>query len=113
MTTKQQRNEAGTGQIINRKFALIHADRSLSPACAGPPERHTKTVDMIETDARLQQAIEQIENLYHGLDGLRRDILPKNPRNFALFAEGPLDEIRKLQTEINDYISRLEQVGTA
>lgn len=34
--------------------------------------------------------------------------LPKNPRNFALFAEGPLDEIRKLQAEIDQYLSRLE-----
>lgn len=65
---------------------------------------------MILTDAQLQQAIEQIERLYHGLDALRADILPKNPRNFAVLAEGPLDEIRKLQTDIDRYISRLEDV---
>ncbi len=65
---------------------------------------------MIQTDAQLQQAIEQIENLYQGLNALRADILPKNPRNFAVLAEGPLDEIRKLQTEITGYINRLEQV---
>jgi hypothetical protein len=63
---------------------------------------------MIETHAQLQQAIEQIERLYHGLNALRRDILPKNQRSFALLAEGPLDEIHKLQAEIDDYISRLE-----
>ncbi len=68
---------------------------------------------MIQTDSQLQQAIEQIERLYHGLDALRRDILPKNARNFALMAEGPLDEIRKLQTEIDDYISRLDHAGAA
>ena len=68
---------------------------------------------MIQTDGQLQQAIEQIERLYHGLDALRGDILPKNPRNFALLAEGPLDEIHKLQVEIDEYISRLEQVGAA
>ena len=66
---------------------------------------------MIQTDGQLQQAIEQIERLYHGLDALRGDILPKNPRNFALLAEGPLDEIRKLQAEIDHYIGRLEDVG--
>jgi hypothetical protein len=65
---------------------------------------------MILTDAQLQQAIEQIERLYQGLNALRADILPKNPRNFAVLAEGPLDEIRKLQTDIDRYISRLEQV---
>lgn len=68
---------------------------------------------MIENEAQLQQAIQQIELLYEGLDNLRAEILPKNPRNFALFAEGPLDEIRKLQAEIDDYVSRLEQVGAA
>lgn len=68
---------------------------------------------MIQNDPQLQQAIEQIERLYRGLDALRADILPKNPRNFAVFAEGPLDEIRKLQAEIDQYITRLEQVGVA
>jgi len=68
---------------------------------------------MIRTDAQLQQAIEQIERLYQGLNALRAEVLPKNPRNFAVLAEGPLDEIRKLQAEIADYVSRLEQVDVA
>jgi len=68
---------------------------------------------MIENEAQLRQAIEQIENLYHALDSLRADILPKNPRNFAVFAEGPLDEIRKLQAQIEQYITRLEPLDAA
>jgi hypothetical protein len=44
------------------------------------------------------------------LESYRTDILPKNPRNFAVFAEGPLDEIRELQAEIADYVNRLEGV---
>ncbi len=68
---------------------------------------------MIQNDGQLQQAIEQIERLYQGLNALRRDILPKNPRNFAVLAEGPLDEIRKLQAAIDLYISRLEQSAAA
>ena len=63
---------------------------------------------MITTEAQLQQAIEQIEGLCRALDSLRRDILPKNPRNFAIVAEGPVDEIRKLQSDIDAYINRLE-----
>jgi hypothetical protein len=66
---------------------------------------------MIETNAQLQQAIEQIERLYQGLDALRADILPRNKRNFAVLAEGPLEEIRKLQAEIESYINRFEEVG--
>ena len=68
---------------------------------------------MIENDAQLRQAIEQIENLYHAVDSLRADILPKNPRNFAVFAEGPLDEIRKLQADIDAYVTRLEAANPA
>jgi len=63
---------------------------------------------MITTEAQLQQAIEQIEGLCRALDSLRRDILPKNPRNFAIMAEGPVDEIRKLQSDIDAYIDRLK-----
>jgi len=68
---------------------------------------------MIQNHQQLQQAIEQIERLYHGLDALRADVLPKNARNFAILAEGPLDEIHKLQAEIDDYIGGLEQVSAA
>jgi hypothetical protein len=68
---------------------------------------------MIETTEQLHQAIEQMGRMERILESYRADILPKNPRNFAIFAEGPLDEIRKLQAEISDYVSRLEQVGAA
>ena len=65
---------------------------------------------MITTEAQLQQVIEQIQGLCQALDSLRRDILPKNPRNFAIMAEGPVDEIRKLQADIDAYLTRLEAV---
>ena len=65
---------------------------------------------MIETTEELYQAIEQMGRMQRILESYRTDILPKNPRNFAIFAEGPLDEIRKLQAEIADYVTRLEGV---
>jgi hypothetical protein len=68
---------------------------------------------MIENTEQLHQAIEQMGRMQSILESYRADILPKNPRNFAIFAEGPLDEIRKLQAEIADYISRLEGVEAA
>ncbi len=68
---------------------------------------------MIQTATQLQQAIEQIGCLYQGLDSLRSDILPQNPRNFAILAEGPLDEIHKLQAEIDDYVSQLDRASAA
>lgn len=70
---------------------------------------------MIQTEAPLQQALEQIESLRRAVQSLRAKIFPQNPRNFAILAEGPLDEIRKLQAEISDYVNRLEAapVGAA
>jgi len=65
---------------------------------------------MIQTPEELHQAIEQMGRMQRILESYHADILPKNPRNFAVFAEGPLDEIQKLQAEIADYVVRLEQV---
>ena len=67
---------------------------------------------MINNEAQLQQAIEQIQRLCSAIDSLRAEIFPKNPRNFAIMAEGPVDEIRKLQADIDAYINRLEAVDT-
>jgi hypothetical protein len=66
----------------------------------------------IRNEAQLRQAIEQIEGLCRAIDSLRVDILPKNPKNFAVMAEGPVDEIRKLQADIDAYIRHLEAAGT-
>ena len=68
---------------------------------------------MIQNEAQLKQAVEQIQNLCRALDSLRVEVFGKNPRNFAILAEGPVDEIRKLQTDIDDYVTRLELVEAA
>ncbi len=51
------------------------------------------------------------QGLCQTLDSLRVDIFPQNPKNFAILAEGPVDEIRKLQEDIDAYINRLEAVA--
>ena len=66
---------------------------------------------MIENNEQLEQAIEQMGRMQRILESYRSDILPVNPRNFAVFAEGPLDEIRKLQIDISAYVDRLEQAA--
>jgi len=67
----------------------------------------------IRNQAQLQQAIEQIQNLCRAIDSLRTDIFPKNPKNFAIMAEGPVDEMRKLQADIDAYIQHLETSGNS
>ena len=68
---------------------------------------------MIENTDQLIRAIERMGRMQRVLESFRRDILPQNPKNFAIFAEGPLDEIRKLQMEIDEYVTRLEGVDAA
>ena len=66
-------------------------------------------IAMIQNEAQRRQAIEQIENLCHAIDSLRAEVFPKNPRNFAVLAEGPLDQLRQLQDQIDEYVRRLEE----
>src|SRR5215510_15237531 len=61
----------------------------------GAQKRHSEDTTMITTEAQLQQAIEQIQRLCRAIESLRVDIFPQNPKNFAILAEGPVDEIRK------------------
>jgi len=63
---------------------------------------------MIQTPEQLYQAIEQMGRMQRILESYRDEILDKNPRNFAMLAEGPLEQIRQLQSQIDDYVRRLE-----
>ena len=56
---------------------------------------------MIETSEQVYQAIEQMGRMQRILESYRNEILAKNPRNFALLAEGPLDQLRQLQKQID------------
>ncbi len=65
---------------------------------------------MIETPEQLYQAIEQMGRMQRILESQRNEILTKNPRNFAMLAEGPLEQLRQLQAQIDDYVRRMEAV---
>ena len=67
---------------------------------------------MIETGEQLYQAIEQMGLMQRILESYRNEILTKNARNFALLAEGPLEQLRQLQKQIDDYLQRVEAGGT-
>jgi hypothetical protein len=55
----------------------------------------------------LAQTVEQLERMNNALIALRRDLLPKEPRKFAILAEGPLEEIRRLRDEIEQLVAGL------
>jgi hypothetical protein len=63
---------------------------------------------MIQNEAQLRQALEQIQNLCAAVDSLRADVFAKNSRNFSILAEGPLEQIRQLQALVDEYVRHLE-----
>ena len=67
---------------------------------------------MIETSEQLYQAIEQMGRMQRILESHRNQILTKNPHNFALLAEGPLEQLRQLQKQIDDYLQNLAAIAT-
>ena len=66
---------------------------------------------MIKNDSELRQTFEQLERMRRALVALRDEVLPVNPRLFAVMAEGPLDYIREFHDELEAY--RLTLLGTA
>lgn len=63
---------------------------------------------MIETTEQLYQAIEQMGRMQRILESYRNEILSKNPRNFASLAEGPLEQLRQLQKQIDECLQNLD-----
>lgn len=58
-------------------------------------------------EAILDQTVEQLGRMNEALGALRRECLPAQPRKFAILAEGPLEEIRRLQIEIAQLTTEL------
>ncbi|MCI0486886.1 MAG: hypothetical protein L0229_09825 [Blastocatellia bacterium] len=52
-------------------------------------------------EENIAQAIDGLGIMYRALDSLREDVLPVNPRLFAVMAEGPLDQMRNLLDQID------------
>ena len=61
---------------------------------------------MITNDEQLDQAVERLGRMYRAMAALRAEVLPVNARQFALMAEGPVDEIQRLQAQIDAYTGR-------
>jgi hypothetical protein len=55
---------------------------------------------MNNTEAILTQTVEQLGRMNEALADLHRELLPDQPKKFAILAEGPLEDMRRLQEEI-------------
>ena len=58
---------------------------------------------MIANDIEFQQTLDELQRMYRALAKLRAEVLPVNPRMFAVMAEGPLDYVRQFQEELETY----------
>ena len=67
----------------------------------------------MKTEAILTQTVEQLEKMNEALVALRRELLPGHPKKFAILAEGPLEDIRRLQVEIEQLTASLTAAPTA
>ena len=47
------------------------------------------------------------------LAALRRELLPGQPKKFAILAEGPLEDMRRLQTELEQLTAEIAAVSPA
>jgi hypothetical protein len=67
---------------------------------------------MIRDEAQLQQTLEQMERMLRVLFRLRENVLPQSREWFAIMADGPLEQIRRLEREISAYVDEtLESLG--
>ena len=64
----------------------------------------------MKIEAVLTQTVEQLEHMNEALSALRKELLPGQPKKFAILAEGPLEEMRRLQAEVEKLTT---QIATA
>ena len=64
----------------------------------------------MKTETILTQTMEQLERMNEALAALRRELLPGQPKKFAILAESPLEEMRRLQVEVEQLTT---QIATA
>ena len=59
---------------------------------------------MIKSEQEFNQAIEQLERMYRALAALRSRRDSMSEQQFRLMTEGPQEELRRLQTELESYL---------
>lgn len=59
---------------------------------------------MIRNDEQMTIVRQQLGRIEDALASLRRDVLPKNKRNYEVMSEGYVDQIMALRAEIDAYL---------
>lgn len=66
---------------------------------------------MIQTAEGLELSIEQLARMYRIVASLHAEIAPHNYANYQIYAQGPIDEVLKLRTEIDEYLGITESAA--
>jgi uncharacterized membrane protein YccC len=66
---------------------------------------------MIRNEQHLEVTRRQLTLIEEALEALRRDVQPKNERNFAVLSEGYVEMIDKLRAEIDEYLGQLQSAN--
>ena len=59
---------------------------------------------MIANDEQFDIVREQIARLERALQSLAREVRPKNPRQFEIFAQGYVDQLATLRAQVDEYL---------
>jgi len=69
------------------------------------PWRHfIRVTPMITRNEQLKINLELIASMYEAIASLHRDIAPLSFRNYEILAEGPIEQVRRLRQEIDEYL---------
>lgn len=63
---------------------------------------------MITSEKQLQRTLHWIEVFKSSLESLKKEVLPQSRQWYKLMAEGPEEEIKRLQSDVDDYLARKE-----
>ena len=68
---------------------------------------------MIQDEEELTIVQRQLGIVEEIVEGWRLKLLPHNPKNFAIYAEGAIEQADKLRAEIDEYLARKKAMGPA
>ena len=60
---------------------------------------------MITSVEQFVQTLEQMGRMQRLVDSYRVKTMPQSPRNFLLYASGPLEQMRQLQEQVNEFMT--------
>ena len=87
---------------------LAEAHQTLTNGAEGSRTQELVVAALGEAGQTVAAVTDMLRRMQRILESYRNEILGRNPRNFAVLAEGPLEQIRQLQAQLDEYVRRVE-----